>query len=464
MIDPGRRVLVLGLGRVTGAAVAEALFEAGAEVRAHESFPTPEKELLAESLRERGAGVSLGPADEGLVAELLGWAEVVVPSPGVPPGNPILGGALRRGIRVLSEVELGFPSAAGPILAVTGTNGKTTTTTLLAEILREAGHPAEAVGNIGVPFVSAARSSPPGTALVAELSSFQLAFIDEFRPLVAVVLNVADDHYDWHRGYDDYLAAKARITENQTPEDRLVFRVDDPGCLAIAAGSKAEIAGFGVDSPEEVWGRMQLAFGRAPALAAGVDADTLALFDGSAKTVLANLADIRMEGSHNLENVLAAALAATKLSVRPAAIASVAGRFSNLPHRTELVATKNGVRYIDDSKATNPHATLLAMTGRSNVVLIAGGRAKGLDLSPLAAVAGRLSGVVAMGEAAGEVAEVFAGAPTQRAGDVEEAVRLAAGMARPGDTVLLSPACSSLDQYKDYAERGNRFQQAVRSL
>ena len=464
MTAPGQRVLIVGLGKLTGAAVADVLFSSGAEVRAHESFPSPAREELAQGLRARGAQVSFGEPDEALVEELLEWAELIVPSPGVPPSNPILAAALAQGVKVVSEVELGFPLAKGPVLAITGTNGKTTTTTLLAEILNEAGKRAEAVGNIGVPFVTAARDSSPGGFLVAELSSFQLAFIDRFQPAAAIVLNVGDDHYDWHAGYDDYLAAKGRITENQKTDDRLVIRVDDPGCLAIAAGSRAEIAGFGLDEPEEVWSRLKLALGRAPVLVAGMAGDDLAAFDGNGTTILTNSRDIRMEGRHNLENVLAAALAALKFGVAPEAIASVASRFGNLPHRTELVATKDGVRYIDDSKATNPHATLRGLKGLSNVVLIAGGRAKGLDLSPLIEVAGQLSGLVVMGEAAAELRQLFQGTPSASATDVEEAVRLAAGMARPGDTVLLSPACSSLDQYSNYAERGNRFQEAVRSL
>ena len=464
MIEPGQRVLILGLGKVTGAAVADALFAAGGQVRAHESFPSPEREALADELRSLGAEVSFGEPDRQLVDELVGWADVIVPSPGVPPANAVLAEALERGARVISEVELGFSSAPGPVLAVTGTNGKTTTTSLLAEILNESGRPAEAVGNIGVPFVTAARQAEDGTFLVAEVSSFQLAFIETFRPASAVVLNVAHDHYDWHRGYEDYLAAKGRITENQTPGDRLVVRVDDPGCLAIASRSQADIAGFGLDSPEEVWARLKLALGRTPVLTAGRDGDRLATFDGSRTRAITNLRDIRMEGLHNLENVMAAALAAFRFDVDAGAVASVAARFGNLPHRTELVATKDGVRYVDDSKATNPHATLLAMSGLSNVVLIAGGRAKGLDLTPLAGLAPQISGAVLMGEAADELERVLAGVPTARASDVEEAVSLAARMAKSGDTVLLSPACSSLDQYSSYAERGRRFQQAVRSL
>jgi UDP-N-acetylmuramoylalanine--D-glutamate ligase len=464
MIEPGSTVLILGLGKMTGAAAADVLLSSGADVRVHESFPTPAREELAETLTARGARVSFGEADAALVDELLEWAGLIVPSPGVPPSNPVLAAALERGVKVISEVELGFGLARGRVLAVTGTNGKTTTTTLLAEIMKEAGHQAEAVGNIGVPFVTAALDSVEGGFLVAELSSFQLAFVDTFRPAAAVILNVGDDHYDWHSGYEDYLAAKGRITENQKSGDRLVIRVDDPGCIAVASGSKAEITGFGLDSPEQVWSRLKLALGRAPALVAGMEGTDLATFDGAVQTILTNSRDIRMDGLHNLENVMAAALAALKFEVAPEVIASVASRFGNLPHRTELVATRNGVRYVDDSKATNPHATLRALKGLNDVVLIAGGRAKGLDLTPLKEVAGQVSSVVVMGEAAKELERVFEGVPSVPAADVEEAVRLAAGIARPGDTVLLSPACSSLDQYIDYAERGNRFQRAVLSL
>jgi UDP-N-acetylmuramoylalanine--D-glutamate ligase len=464
MIEPGSKVLILGLGKMTGAAVADVLLSSGADVRAHESFPTPAREKLGEALTARGVQVSFGEPGETLVEDLVGWAALVVPSPGVPPSNPVLAAALARGIKVISEVELGFGLVRGPVLGVTGTNGKTTTTTLLAEILNEAGKSAEAVGNIGVPFVTAARDSVEGGFLVAELSSFQLAFIDTFKPAAAVILNVGDDHYDWHSGYEDYLAAKGRITENQGADDRLVIRVDDPGCLAVASGSRAEVTGFGLESPEQVWSQLKLALGRAPALAAGMAGDDVATFDGSVQTILTNSRDIRMDGLHNLENVMAAALAALKFGVAPEVIASVASRFGNLPHRTELVATRDGVRYVDDSKATNPHATLRALKGLSNVVLIAGGRAKGLDLSPLAEVTDQVSSVVVMGEAAMELERVFAGVPSVTAENVEEAVQLAAGLAEPGDTVLLSPACSSLDQYTDYAERGNRFKQAVLSL
>ena len=459
-----RTALILGLGKVTGAAVADALLDEGIAVRLHESFPSDTHRELAAELAGRGVEVSYGELGEAAIQELVDWAGLVVPSPGVPPSNPLLASALERGRKVASEIEVGFGYAQGPVLAITGTNGKTTTTALLAHILEHAGVASLAAGNIGRPLVEAARSAPSGSALVCEVSSFQLAFIDTFRPQIAVVLNVGDDHYDWHSGYEDYVAAKARITENQRAGDLLIVRAGEPGCMAIAAGSTAEVAAFGVSPPDEVRAAVQLGLGRGVSTAAGVVGDRIVIASSGAETELMNLRDIRLHGLHNVENVLAGALAAVRFGVAPEVAAEAVSTFSSLPHRTELVAEKDGVRYVDDSKATNPHATLRALSGLDQVVLIAGGRAKGLDLTVLSAVASSLTGVVVMGEAADELKRVFAGIRQAEATDVEEAVALAAGMAAPGSTVLLSPACSSLDQYASYAERGDRFRRAVEAL
>jgi UDP-N-acetylmuramoylalanine--D-glutamate ligase len=456
--------LILGLGKVTGAAVADALLSEGIDVRIHESFPSDAHSAIAAGLTGRGAEVSFGELEQGAIEELVDWADLIVPSPGVPPANPLLAGALGRGRRVISEVELGYGYVRGPVLAVTGTNGKTTTTSLLASVLEHAGVPAVAAGNIGHPFVEAARTVPSQTALVCEVSSFQLAFIESFRAQIAIVLNVGDDHYDWHAGYEDYVAAKARITENQRPDDALIIRAGEPGCLAIAAGSAAETMGFGIDTPEEVRASLQLGLGRGVETVAGLVDDGIVIDSSGSEGALIKLEDIRLEGLHNVENVMAATLAAMRFGVALQVAAEAVSRFSSLPHRTELVREKDGVRYVDDSKATNPHATLRAMTGLENVVLIAGGRAKGLDLSVLEQVTPALAGVVVMGEAAGELRRIFAGVPLEVAGDIEVAVQAAASMAAPGATVLLSPACSSLDQYSSYAERGDRFRRAVEAL
>lgn len=467
MIDPGlegRRILIVGLGKVTGAAVAEVALGLGAEVRVHESFPSRHNRLTALTLADAGVSTSFGDPGPEVVGDLLDWADLLIPCPGVPPSNALLAAAAQRGTKVWSEIELGYRLADGPVVAVTGTNGKTTTTTLLTKVLQEWGLPALAAGNIGVPLVRAARDAPAGTIFVCEVSSFQLAFVEGFKPAVSLVLNVADDHYDWHAGAQDYVAAKARVTQAQDGGDLLVVRAEEPVCLAIAAGSSAEIAGFGLDTPVRSRARMDLGLGRAPGAVAGVVAGEVVIESAGREEVVMKVADIPMLGSHNLENVLAVALAAVRLGVPARSFAGSVSGFENLPHRTELVAESKGVRYLDDSKATNPHATLRALTGLERVILIAGGRAKGLDLQVLAEAAGRISGVVVMGEAAEQLAGIFAGIPVARATDVEHAVGLAAGMATRGDTVLLSPACSSLDQYSDYAERGDRFKRAVLAL
>lgn len=459
-----RTALILGIGKVTGAAVADALLAEGIDVHLHESFPSDAHRPVAEEVRGRRGQVTLGELGPEQVEELVDWADVVVPSPGVPPSSPVIAATLRRGKRVISEIELGYGYVRGPVLAVTGTNGKTTTTALLTSMLEHGGVAATSAGNIGRPLVEVARSVAEGTALVCEVSSFQLAFIESFRPQVAVVLNVADDHYDWHEGYEDYVAAKARITENQDRGEGLVVRTGEPGCVAIAAQSSAEVLGFGIAPPDEVRAGLQLALGRGVDTVAGVVDDRIVLSSPASETDLVKLRDIRLHGLHNVENVMAAALAAVRFGISPQIVGEAASRFESLPHRTELVKVKDGIRYVDDSKATNPHATLRALKGLLDVVLIAGGRAKGLDLSVLEETAPSLSAVIVMGEAAGQLREVFAGIPIQEAANVEEAVHQASTIAGPGATVLLSPACSSLDQYSSYAERGDRFRRAVEAL
>lgn len=452
------RALVVGLG-VSGVAAAEALLDQGVVVAACDDARTPLLEERAEALAARGASVVLGESPPAL----LEGAGLAVPSPGVPPEHPLLAGAAARGIPLWSEVELAWRMARSPVIAITGTNGKTTTTSLVAHVLRAAGADAVACGNIGHPMAAAARREPPPGVLVAEVSSFQLALTDSFRPRVAVVLNVADDHYDWHRGRAEYAAAKARIARNQGRRDLLVVRAGDAGCALAARGARSRVHVFGPGTPGEVAAAAR-ADGLVAEAVAGVEGGEAVIRAGGAEETVVRLSDIRLEGVHNRENVLAAGLVAREWGVPPRAIGEAVAGFDPLPHRTTLVAEVRGVRYVDDSKATNPHATLQALAGLERVVLIAGGRAKGLDLSALASGRGRLAGAVVMGEAAGELASVLAGLPLRRAAGVEEAVALASAMAAPGDTVLLSPACSSLDQYASYAERGDRFAAAVRRL
>ncbi len=454
---PFRRVAVVGLGR-SGAAAARLLAAMGLDVRVTEAGRSPTLAAAAAELEALGVSVELG----GHSAGVAGWAEALVVSPGVPPANPLVAAALRRGVPVWSEVELAWWQATVPVLAVTGTNGKTTTTSLLATLLQAGGIDAVAAGNIGYPLVDAVRGR--AEVIVCEVSSFQLAFCSTFRPPIAMVLNVADDHYDWHLGYDDYLQAKARIAQAQTGDDLLVAGSGDAGALAIAAGAASRPAAFGLGSLAEVRAAA-VGVGRPLVAAAGVEGDWVVAEGTAGASKIIEVAKIRLVGPHNLENVLAAALAALEWGVDPEVIATAIAAFSPLAHRSTLIGDIDGVRYIDDSKATNPHATLSALRGLERVVLIAGGRAKGLDLSVLGDQSNRLVGVVAMGEATGEIEALFSGhVRFATAGWVEEAVEIAAAWASPGDTVLLSPACASLDQYASYSERGERFAAAVRRL
>lgn len=453
------RVVVVGLGKVTGLAVVDALLDASAQVRLTDSQIEGNVERAIE-LRARGVLTELGPPPIGW----LDWAQLIVPSPGVPPNNPLLAGAKAAGVPVFSEVELGFRVGRGPIAAITGTNGKTTATLLLSEVILASGRACIAAGNIGLPLIKAERDEPAGTLFICEVSSFQLHYIDSFRARVAVILNVADDHYDWHEDHADYLSSKARITANQTTDDLLIVRMDDEGLSKIAPSSKARIGVLGLAAPEIIRAQCLETLGREPDCMAALVDGALSFRSTNGEAFEMGLSDIRLVGTHNIENVQAVTLAAIALGAKPDDVLKVVRAFEGLPHRMSLVAEVEGVRYIDDSKATNPHATLRALDGLDRVILIAGGRAKGLDLSVLRPEIGRIRSFVAMGEAATEVVAVFEGVNGEVATDVEEAVSMASKMAKPGDTVLLSPACSSWDQYASYSERGDRFAAAVRAL
>jgi UDP-N-acetylmuramoylalanine--D-glutamate ligase len=457
VVLPFRRAAVVGLGR-SGAAAARLLAGAGIEVRVTEAGDSASLAGVAAELAALGVVTELGGHSEGIAS----WADALVVSPGVPPANPVIRAAAQRGIPVWSEVELAWRFARVPVLAVTGTNGKTTTTTMLASLLQAGGLDAVAAGNIGYPLVEAVARSCD--VIVCEVSSFQLAFSETFRPSIAIVLNVADDHYDWHSGYDDYLSAKARIGRAQTPEDLLVAGSADRGALTVAAGAPSRPAAYGLGDLASVHAAARI-LRRPLAAAAGIEGGVVVAEGSAGPASIVEVGTIRLVGPHNLENVLAASLAALEWGVHPEVIGAAVAAFSPLAHRSTLIGEIDGVRYIDDSKATNPHATLSALRGLERVVLIAGGRAKGLDLAALAEQAHRLVGVVAMGEAAGELEGLFAERVRfATATWIEEAVETAAGWAAAGDTVLLSPACSSLDQYASYAERGDRFVAAVRRL
>jgi UDP-N-acetylmuramoylalanine--D-glutamate ligase len=432
----GERAVVIGLG-VAGASAARVLAAEGADVIVSEMRA---ETALAAELRSEGVEV----ADGGHAPEHLDGATVVVVSPGVPPGAPVLAWAAERGLPVWGGMELVARLVRAPYLAVTGTNGKTTVTGMLAGCLRAAGIDAVSCGNIGNPFPAAARADH--AALVVEVSSFQLAVQSSFHPAVSVLLNLAPDHLDWHRSFGAYRDAKARVFALQGPGDVHVGNRDDEAASALSAEAPCEVRWFTLAEP-------------GPDGAGFVDGRLVAGWSG------AELATIRPDTPAMRADAAASATAAHAFGVPDAAIAEGLDAFVPERHRGETVALVDGVSFVDNSKATNPHATLASIGEATGVVLIAGGDAKGVDLAPIATLAPRLAMVVALGTSASEVVALFRGrVPGRVVGSIEEAVAVAFEAATPGGVVLLAPACASWDMFRDYAERGDRFTAAARSL
>jgi UDP-N-acetylmuramoylalanine--D-glutamate ligase len=433
-------VLVVGLG-ASGFAAARVLADLDAKVRVTEGATSPAIEERARRLRREGVEVSVGGHDDELDAD------IAIVSPGIPPHAQVMGSLASAGVELMSEVELAYGLAVCDFLAVTGTNGKTTTTSLLASILTEYGLHAVAAGNIGLPLIEAVFEIPADGVIAVEVSSFQLSAISEFRPRVAVLLNLAEDHTDWHGSFDNYLASKARITMNQTEHDVFVPNRDDPAAMSVANGVAARVVPFSESSAPENgigWNRDTLLWRRREVLSAG---------------------DVPIAGAAGREDVAAAAGAALEYGVDIEAVRRAVKAFRPLRHRLEVIAEARGVTFVNDSKATNPHATMAATKGLKDVVLIAGGRAKGIDLSVLRQTVPPVIAVVALGEAADEVVRAFEGlvevtvVPSMEAG-----VRAAGERAIPGGSVLLSPGCASLDMYESYAERGEAFSRAVKEM
>ncbi len=437
--------LVVGMGR-SGEAVAGHLLAHGWRVVAVDDAPGPAGRTRAETL-----GVELVECpDADTLRRLVKEADLVATSPGVPVRHPVFRAAAEQGVPVLGEIELAWRDLDRPVVAVTGTNGKTTVTTLVARMLVESGVAAIAAGNIGLPLSSAVGREVD--VVVAEVSSFQLQFVDGFRPAVAVWLNLAADHLDWHPDVDAYIAAKARIWERQEAGDVAVVNADDPVVMAAAAGAPGKVVTFGIG----------IGIGSPGRAADWTVVDRV--LQGPVGS-LVDMDELPRSQPHDVSNALAAAAAASAVGATVEGIRAALVGFEGLPHRLELVAEADGVRWYDDSKATNPHAAAAAVAGFASVVLIAGGRNKGLDLSALAGGADRIRAVVAIGEAGAEVVAAFDGLrPVRTAASMDDAVILAAAAARPGDAVLLSPGCASFDWYDSYSQRGDDFARAVRSL
>jgi len=447
------RVLVYGLG-VSGAAVVRHLVAEGLDVVVVDDDGGEGPHQRAAAL---GVELVVAPPGERL-QELASAVDEIVVSPGVPAGHRVF--ALGIGVPLLGEVELAWRRCRAAMVAVTGTNGKTTVTTLVTAMLRASGVKAVAAGNIGAPLLDAVAGD--ADVIVAEVSSFQLALTATFRPAVAAWINFSEDHLDWHATLEDYRQAKARIWANSGPGDVVVANADDPVVLAASGAPRARgatVVTFGLGAPGQRTG-------------SPLADDTVADYTvadgrlvGPGGVVVAPVAELPRRLPHDLANALAAAASALAAGADPGGCREALGAFGGLPHRVELVGEARGVRFYDDSKATTPGAVLAALDGFHSAVLIAGGRNKGLDLSVLREAAGRLHGVVAIGEAAAEVGAAFAGACTVvEAPSMADAVRRAVELARPGDAVVLSPACASFDWYLSYGARGDDFAAHVRAL
>jgi UDP-N-acetylmuramoylalanine--D-glutamate ligase len=442
----GLPVLVAGLGR-SGRAAARHLAEAGADVVACDDAP----DLDTGELAAFGVKTHLGPAGP----ELLEGRALLVVAPGLPEAHPLIQAALAVGIPVWSEIELAARVAAMPLVGVTGTNGKTTTTELAAAMLTASGRQAVAAGNVGLPLIDAVLDRHPPDAVVVELSSFQLRFSWTLHLQAGAWLNFAPDHLDWHPDLAAYAEAKARVWANQGPGDWSIYGADDPVVTAHAADASGAPVPFTT--------------GRAAhgglGLEAGVALSRIPGHEGG----LWRAAALRLPGRHNLANAIAASGVAMALGAHPAGMARAVAAFRAGPHRLAAVGEVRGVSFVNDSKATNPHAAARALAAFPRVVWVAGGRNKGLDFDDLVAGAiGRMVGVVLVGEAAEELMAALGRAgfpgPVVRAASVGEAVTVGFGLADPGDTVLLAPACASQDQFADYAERGAAFEAAVERL
>jgi UDP-N-acetylmuramoylalanine--D-glutamate ligase len=443
----GKRVLVVGLAR-TG--IATALFTAarGAVVTATEARPEAEFAGEMRKLREAGVTLEFGGHTSARFLE----QELIVVSPGVPAKLPPLELARAQGIPVWSEIELAWRFLRGRLVAITGSNGKTTTTALVGHILATAGIPALVGGNIGTPLLSLVESSSDQTVTVAELSSFQLETIESFRPEVGVLLNLTPDHLDRHASMEEYAHAKARMFENQIERDAAVLNADDPRVAHVVPAR-----------PQVFW------FSRQKRVANGAflhDGRLVFRRDG-AETVLMRRDEIPLRGEHNLENVLAALVAAVLAGAEPEAVEGGVRTFAGVEHRLEFVAEIAGVGYYNDSKATNVDATLKAIEAFSEPLLvILGGKDKGGDFALLREPLQRRARMALLvGAATEKIAAQLAGAvPLERAGTLENAVRLAFERARPGEIVLLAPACASFDQFQNFEHRGRVFKQLVEQL
>ena len=446
-----KEVLVVGMGR-SGIAAAYALINEGALVSVQDS---KDKDKIDEDavkiFEQKGVTMYFGEVPEDMEK-----FDAVVVSPGVPLTLGFIVKAEEAGAEVIGELELAYRLGKGHYAAITGTNGKTTTTTLVGEMFKASGRTTHVVGNIGVAVVSKAAQAEEDDWMVTEVSSFQLETIDTFHPVVSAILNLTPDHLDRHKTFENYIAAKARVFENQTKEDYVILNFDDPKVMELAPEAKATVVPF--SRLEE------LPFG------AFVKNGEIVIRDHDEKIVsFCRTDELLIPGSHNLENALAATACAWFAGVEKEAIVEALTTFAGVEHRIEDCGTVNGVKYVNDSKGTNPDAAIKAIQAiGKDIILIAGGYDKGSDFTEfIREFDGRVKHVILLGSTAVKIkdtAEKAGFTATTIVKDMDDCVAEAARIAREGDTVLLSPACASWDMYGSYEERGRHFKKCVEDL
>ena len=449
---PGTRPLVVGAAR-SGLAAARVLARRGLLVRVCDASAASERADAARALAALGVEAIWGRDDPSV----LEGRDFVVWSPGIPSSHALVGAARAAGLPLFSELELGYRLARAPLVCVTGTNGKSTTTDLVGALVRGSGRPVEVCGNIGRAVCEAVDEQGPEGLLVVEVSSFQLETVDALKPWIATWLNLTPDHLDRHGDLATYGALKRRLFARQENDDWAVWNADDPEVMARRAGQ----------------GRSLFFSTRRPVpLGAHVEGDDLALQRETATHSLLPIAELRLRGRHNLANTLAALATVLPLDLPIESVRRVLSSYPGLEHRLELVATVEGVEFVNDSKATNVGSLEVALESfRAPVVLIAGGRGKGQDFRPLAPLVGRaVAHLVLIGEAAEEMQKAWSGTSATRAASLAQAVDLAFERARrraagrPPGVVLLSPGCASFDMFRDYEDRGRRFKDEVQRL
>jgi UDP-N-acetylmuramoylalanine--D-glutamate ligase len=447
----GRKVLVVGAAR-SGIASAKFLMDRGAVVALHDQKPLEKWSKDALALKESGVGLVPGEVPTWLLDQL----ELLVVSPGVPATIIPIRYAERAGAEVIGEVELASRFLRGRIVAITGSNGKTTTTSLIGELLRNGGLKVQVGGNIGRPLISMVEQSTDDGWTVVELSSFQLETIRSFHPAIAMVLNVTPNHMDRYETFNDYAGAKHRIFMNQTANDTAILIADDPTVSSWRSGLNARVLSFSVKSE----------------LSDGIflRGNTLVLREGTAEQALVDVREMKLRGAHNAENVAAALAAGIACGVEVSSMRDTVYAFDPVEHRLEFVEEIQKIRFYNDSKATSVDATLKALEAFASdpgkVVLILGGRGKKAPYAPLAElIRSKVRSLILIGEDAETIAEELGAlAPIERASDMKDAVNRSFSAAEPGDTVLLAPACASFDMFDSFEHRGKVFKSEVSDL